>query len=209
MTSTRISGTEGYAEATDALVEQWQEISFADSHRPVLHLIPTVPGTVLDIGAGIGVDAAAFAAMGHRVVAVEPTDAFRKAGMARNPSAAIEWLDDSLPDLALLMTGSEKFDLVMLTGVWMHLDEAPRRQAMPRVASLVREGGLMIMSLRHGLVPAGRRMFEVSGDETIALARAQRLDLVLNLRTESIQAANRHAGVTWTWLAFAKGSDIP
>jgi hypothetical protein len=92
----------------------------------------------------------------------------------------------------------------MLAAVWMHLDARQRRQAMPRVASLIAAGGTMIMSLRHGAVPQGRRMFEVSADETIELAQAQGLDAVLNLRTDSVQEVNRRAGVTWTRLAFMK-----
>jgi 2-polyprenyl-3-methyl-5-hydroxy-6-metoxy-1,4-benzoquinol methylase len=202
--SGRASGTEGYAEEAETLVENWEKISFSDNHQPVLHVIPTVPCTVLDIGAGTGGDAACFAAMGHRVVAVEPTDELRVPGMALHPSSRIEWLNDSLPDLAVLMARDEMFDLVMLTAVWMHLDETQRRHAMPRVASLIRAGGIMIMSLRHGPVPQGRRMFEVSADETILLAQAQGLDAVLNLRTGSVQEVNRRAGVTWTRLAFMK-----
>jgi hypothetical protein len=76
---------------------------------------------------------------------------------------------------------------------------------MPNVAALVREGGVMIMMIRHGPVPAGRRMFEVSAEETIELAQMQDLRLVLNLREQSSQEANRAAGVDWTSLAFVKG----
>jgi hypothetical protein len=46
---------------------------------------------------------------------------------------------------------------------------------MPRVAGLVRLGGVMMLSLRYGPVPPGRRMFDVSADETIRLARAEGL----------------------------------
>ena len=137
----------------------------------MLHLIPAVPSHVLDIGSGTGRDAAWFAAQGHRVVAVEPTEALRLPAMALHRSPRIEWLDDSLPDLALLRSRGDSFDLVMLTAVWMHLDVQQRRQAMPNLAALVRGGGTVIMTLRHGPVPPGRRMFEISADETIELAR--------------------------------------
>jgi SAM-dependent methyltransferase len=207
LTFDRAIGTEGYAEEAERLVEHWQKVSFADSHRPVLHLIPTIPSRILDIGAGTGGDAAALAAMGHEVVAVEPTPELRRPGMALHPSSRIEWLDDSLPDLAVLTARDETFDVVMLTAVWMHLDEPRRWRAMPTVAAMVRAGGVMIMSLRHGPVPPGRRMFEVSAEETIQLARAQGLDPMLNLRSPSTQLANRLAGVTWTRLAFAKAPD--
>jgi hypothetical protein len=92
----------------------------------------------------------------------------------------------------------------MMTAVWMHLDALQQRRGMPAVASLVREGGVLILSLRHGPVPAGRRMFEVSAVETSGLARAQGLHPVLHERAPSIQAGNRLAGVTWTRLALRR-----
>jgi len=207
VTSVQVSGTEGYAEEAEELFKLYESIPAADAHRAVLHLIPTAPGSILDIGSGTGRDAAWFAAMGHRVVAVEPTDAMRIPATTLHPSPRIEWLDDSLPDLALLRARDERFDLVMLSAVWMHLDAEQRRQAMPNLAALVRAGGVMIMKVRHGPVPEGRRMFEVLPEETIELARTQGLHPVLNVRTESSQAANRRAGVSWTNLAFVRGKE--
>jgi SAM-dependent methyltransferase len=204
VTSTRVSGTEGYAEEAEELFKCYESFSAAEAHQTELHLIPTAPGSILDIGSGTGRDAAWFAAMGHRVVAVEPTDAMRIPAMARHPSPRIEWLNDSLPDLAVLRARGERFDAVMLTAVWMHLDAEQRRSAIPNVASLVRAGGAVIMKLRHGPVPPGRRMFEVSPEETIELAQMQGLQSVLNLRAESSQEQNRIAGITWTNLAFVK-----
>jgi SAM-dependent methyltransferase len=204
VTSVQVSGTEGYADEAEELFKRYESIPAADAHRGVLHLIPTAPGNVLDIGSGTGRDAAWFASQGHRVVAVEPTDAMRLPAMALHPSPRIEWLNDSLPDLTLLLERGERFDVVMLTAVWMHLDEEQRRRAMPNLASLVRGGGVTIMKIRHGPVPVGRRMFEVTSGETIELARMQDLQPVLNLRMDSSQEQNRIAGVTWTNLAFVK-----
>jgi SAM-dependent methyltransferase len=166
-----------------------------------MHLIPNDPCHVLDIGAGTGRDAAGFAALGHRVVAVEPTEEMRRGAMALHPSPLIEWLDDGLPDLAIVLARRGQFDVVMLTAVWMHLDEQQRRRAIPNVAALVRQGGVMIMTLRHGPVPPGRRMFEVSAEETIGLAQPLGFRCVLNRQAES---SLRQPGVTWTRLAFLK-----
>jgi SAM-dependent methyltransferase len=203
--SAPVSSTEGYAEQAEDLFRRYEGIPAADAHHAIRHLIPTPPCRVLDIGSGTGRDAAWFASLGHRVVAVEPTEALRLSAMALHPSPQIEWLDDSLPDLANLRSRGETFDLVMLTAVWMHLDEPQRRRAMPNLADLMRAGGTVIMKVRHGPVPPGRRMFEISPEETIELARAHGLHPVLNLRTESSQEANRLAGVTWTNLALEKG----
>jgi hypothetical protein len=117
MGSAPVRGTEGYAEAAPELIQRYDNLVFAEVHRPMLHLIPRVPCSAVDIGAGTGRDAAHLAAMGHRVVAVEPTDALRIPGMALHPSPLIEWLDDSLPDLAVLRARRQRFDLAMLTAV--------------------------------------------------------------------------------------------
>src|SRR5450755_564654 len=102
VTSVQVSGTEGYADEAEDLFKRYEGIPAADAHRAVRHLIPTAPGRVLDIGSGTGRDAAWFASMGHRVVAVEPTDALRLPAMVLHPSPQIEWLNDSLPELALV-----------------------------------------------------------------------------------------------------------
>jgi len=202
----RVSGTEGYADEAAELFRHYESISAAELHDCVSHLIPKSPGRIVDIGAGTGRDAAWFAEMGHRVVAVEPLDAMRIPAMALHPSPHIEWLDDSLPDLAVLCGRGERFDLVMLTAVWMHLDEAERIRAMPNVAALAKAGAAVAMTIRHGPVPPGRRMFAVSAEETIGLAATHALYPVLNQHRESTQAENRAAGITWTVLAFVKAA---
>ncbi|HUB16261.1 MAG TPA: class I SAM-dependent methyltransferase [Acetobacteraceae bacterium] len=196
------SGTEGYPDEADALFRQYESVSFAEVHRAAFPLMPPPPADVVDIGAGTGRDAAGFAALGYRVTAVEPTAALRQRAMTLHDSADIAWLDDSLPTLAVLSARNETFDIVMLTAVWMHLDHEQRRWAMPRVAALVRSGGVMMLSLRHGPVPAGRRMFEVTPDETIALAQSQGLRCIQHLKGQDSMLCR--PGVSWDRLVFVK-----
>ncbi|MBV8158868.1 MAG: class I SAM-dependent methyltransferase [Dyella sp.] len=166
----QITSTAGYGEQAEALVIQYESITFEDVHRDVLHLLPAAPARIADIGAGTGRDAAALARRGHHVVAVEPTAELREAGRKIHAGVSIDWLDDSLPALAKLREQSARFDVIMLTAVWMHLDAEERTQAMAAVDTLLADHGLVFLSLRHGPVPAGRRMFDVSAEETIALA---------------------------------------
>jgi SAM-dependent methyltransferase len=199
---TRASGTEGYGEEAEALLVQYESITFEQTQGSITQLIPTLPCRVLDIGAGTGRDAAGFASLGHRVLAVEPTDELRTRAAALHPLPEIEWLNDSLPDLALVRQRDELFDVVMLTAVWMHLDEGQRRLAMPNVASLVRPGGVMILSLRYGPVPPGRRMFAVPAEETIRLTQKEGLELTLH--RSHLDSVLKRPGVSWTRLAFAR-----
>jgi len=200
----QVSGTEGYADEAEALLARYESLSAAEVHRAVLHLLPAAPADVLDIGAGTGRDAAWFASLGHQVVAVEPTEMLRARARALHASPSITWVDDSLPDLAVLRARIQQFDLVMLTAVFMHLDQDQRIQAMPNIAGLLAPGGRLIMRLRHGPVPQGRRMFEVPADEVIAMAASQGLTAIFNHHGEASGAQNRRDGVTWTTVAFAK-----
>ena len=115
-----------------------------------------------------------------------------------HPESNIEWLDDSLPELARVLERGETFDVIMCSAVWMHLDLAERRRAMESVARLTRAGTRVFLTLRHGPVPPGRRMFDVSGEETVALAEPFGLVPIFQATRESSDAQNRAGGVRWT-----------
>jgi len=195
----RHDGTAGYEKDLDSLVRKLEGIPFADLHREVLPLLPAAPTVILDVGAGSGRDAAALVALGHKVIAVEPTAGLRERGQALHPVPDITWIDDALPDLASV---KGRFDVVMLTAVWMHLALEERPLAMQRIASLLNPGGFTCLTLRHGPVPEGRQMFEVSGSDTIGLAEAAGLKPILHLQNQV--ALSGAPGVTWTRLAFRK-----
>lgn len=196
-----LSGTEGYAQEAPELVERYETAAPEDIHGPVLRFFPSPPSRVVDIGAGTGRDAAWLARLGHRVVAAEPTREMREAAMRLHATEAIEWLDDGLPDLRLVRERGP-FDLVLMTAVFMHLDAAQRASAMPNLVALLAPGGVLSMTLRHGPVPEGRRMFDVQGEEVIGLA--PELALLSNERRDSLRREANRAGVTWTQLAFRK-----
>jgi len=194
----------GYAaSATPELIARYDAIPVEDIYAPVLDLFPATPSRIADIGAGTGRDCAWLAGLGHNLLAVEPVDALRCAGMKLHDSPAIQWLEDALPALEHVPAGT-RFDLLLLCAVWQHLGEEAQGPAMRRLAALTAPGGRIIMSLRHGPGAADRPVFPVRPDRTIDDARASGLQLLRRRRSESVQAENRAAGVYWTWLAFLK-----
>lgn len=198
MSDTPIEGAQGYSAEAPALLKLYEGVTFEEAHAGVFDLIPASPIDVLDVGAGTGRDAAWFASRGDRVTAIEPTREMREGAIALHPSPNIDWIDDCLPDLASVRGRS--FDLVWMSAVWMHFIAAERAAMMPVVAALVKSGGALMISLRHGPLPEGRRMFEVSAEETIALARDSNLDPVRNGDFPSSHAP----GVIWNRLWFRR-----
>lgn len=199
MPGDRLDSKAGYAENADALVAQYESITFAETHRDTLHLLPAAPARILDIGAGSGRDAAALCALGHSVVAVEPTAALRQQGQRLHAQAPIVWLDDELPDLPRLAARGDSYDRIYLTAVWMHLDAQERARAMARLRDLIAPEGLIIMSLRHGPIPEGRRMFDVSTSETEELAGRHRLRAVFQAERGDMLG---RPDVRWSLLAL-------
>ena len=197
----RFTRMQGYDENAKELATRYESIVFADMYRNVRHLFPCSPSRVLDIGAGSGRDAAMFALNGHSVVAVEPTASLRQEGMRIHDGEAIEWVDDRLPFLAQLKTRGGRFDFILLTAVWMHLDETERREAMASLADLIEPSGRISMSLRHGPAPTGRRMFEVSVAETIELAALFGFRAIHTIKQEDVQG---RSDVCWDFIVFEK-----
>jgi SAM-dependent methyltransferase len=195
---------EGYQQAADArFIARYESISSDAVYAPVREYLPGSPVRIADIGAGTGRDAGWFAAQGHTVTAVEPVEALREAGKRRHRDQDIAWVDDRLPTLRELAC-REPFHLLTLCGVWQHLDDTARVQAMPVLAGLLELGGKLIVSLRHGPGGAGRRVFPVSVEATLRDARNSGLALLHRAAAPSVQQGNRALGVSWTWLVLRK-----
>ena len=194
---------EGYAAVSDQWIERSEAIPAERMLQPVLDLLPRPPDRAVDIGAGSGRDAAWLAAQGNRVTAIEPVARLRCAGIERHGALPIEWLDDRLPELTAVPAGS-KFDLLLVNGVWQHLDASQQRTAMRRLAELAHAGATLVVSLRHGPGAATRPVHEIDTPGTIRNAQDAGFELVRERRAESWQDANKVAGVYWTWLALRR-----
>lgn len=192
----------GYAAAAPELIARYDALPVEGIFAPVADLLPAAPCRIADIGAGTGRDAAWLAGLGHWVTAVEPVAALREAGIALHPDLAIRWRDGRLPDLAALAGDEGGFDLILLIAVWQHLDDAQRQIAMRRLAALMAPGARLILYYRHGPASPGRPVHAGRIEDTIAAAAESGLRLVRQRVAESVQAANRAAGVHWTWLVF-------
>lgn len=199
--SSTVPGAAGYGANASVLAAQYESITFADVYRDLLHLFPVHPCAVLDIGAGSGRDAAELSRRGHQVVAVEPTAELRHEGQRIHRDLAIEWVDDHLPTLGALRRTNRRFNVILLTAVWMHLDQGERSAAMEALAELSVDGGVTFMSLRHGPIPEGRRMFDVSADSTIRLAASCGFGCAFEAEREDMLG---RSDVRWSFLALRK-----
>lgn len=108
----------------------------------------------MDVGAGSGADSAWFSSLGHEVLAVEPTFELRRRAMELHPSPRITLVDDCLPHLRSVAAVQQDFELIVVAGVWTHLDELQRSEALRTLTSLMTRDGAILVSIRQGRPPA-------------------------------------------------------
>lgn len=192
----------GYADAAEDQIARMEAIDTARLLAPVAACVGR-PARMLDVGAGAGRSAAWFAGRGSLALAVEPVAELRDAGQARH-GAAVRWIDDRLPALETVRASGERFDLILLSGVWQHLDAPDRAEAMPALAGLLATDGVLILSLRHGPGAPTRPVFPCTPEAAIGLARDAGLSLRHRAETGSVQPENIANGVHWTWLALGR-----
>ena len=137
------------------LAERYDQPALLESYSPVEDLIASTSADslALDIGAGSGRDAAWLASKGYEVVAVEPSSGMRDEAQRRHEDTRIRWLDDRLPGLSRVHELALSFDLILLSAVWQHIAPQDRQRAFRKMSSLLKPGGLLLMTSSAGTAP--------------------------------------------------------
>ena len=190
---------------TDALIAQYDGVDPADVHADwaPAHLREE-PGFACDIGAGSGRDANWLAARGWEVVAVEPS-ALRNLAAERSHPRVV-WMNDAMPDLRVLRALGRRFDLILLSAVWMHVAPTVRERAFRMLSELLSPSGLLVITLRRGGDAAentARGFHDTSAEELIGFANRR----AIALRSHTTQPDLTRPGIHWESLVFAMPDD--
>ncbi|MBA6294414.1 methyltransferase domain-containing protein [Colwellia sp. MB02u-9] len=210
-----------YNENANKLAQQYLSKSFDEVHQSWSQLLPSViknaHARILDIGAGSGRDAkhiAQLAAHTHgtenkvQIVAVEPANLLAELGARQTTGLNVKWLTDSLPALSVITKQEVSFDLILLSAVWMHIPVSDRARSIRKLANLLKPGGKLVISLRHGQTIEDRnerKMHNVCADELKQLASDVGLFTKLETQKESDKLGRDH--VSWQTLVLQMPDD--
>lgn len=198
--------TKYYNVNAEWLSEYYNSLAVDSIHRSwIKSNLPEKPGIACDIGAGSGRDANWLAERGWDVVAVEPSNEMRQLAQ-KQTHPNVTWLDDSLPDLAKLKLLGHRFDLVLLSAVWMHVPPAKRERAFRIISELLKPSGVLVITLRQGSDEAEnleRDFHEVTADELLEFARRR----ALSLTRQTTEPDQKRGHVRWQTLVFTMPDD--
>ena len=193
-----------YDANAETVSARYEETAAEDIHAWLLDLLPAIPATVLDVGAGSGRDAAWLAAKGYDVIAVEPSANMRVASARLHPTTRVHWINDTLPALGAVTRSGLAFDLILLSAVWMHVPAGDRARAFRKMINLLKPGGLIALTLRHGPAEPERGIHPVPLAEVEALVRNQ--GAFIERTTEAKDELGR-GDVRWTQIAIRLPGD--
>ncbi|MDK9759454.1 class I SAM-dependent methyltransferase, partial [Vibrio sp. D173a] len=164
------SKTDFYHQYAQQLSTQYNSIDFESVHRSWQPYWPMQGDKVLDIGAGSGRDARWRQQQGCDVIAIEPSQGLRELG-AQHTGAQVTWMDDSLPSLSRTENLGMRFDLILVSAVWMHLPTSYRERAFRKLSNLLAPNGRLVITLRHGEFSDERQGYPVSVQELEQFAK--------------------------------------
>jgi len=192
---------EYYNQHAEEVCKLYDDLTFEQVHREWLHFIPK-EGAVLDIGAGSGRDARYFASKGLTTYAVEPASDLLEKAKSYSSSNKIQWFRDQLPTISSIFKLERQFDLILLSAVWMHLSQNEREASIANAKKLLKDAGIIVLTLRYGNFSDDRSSFEVSVEEIKTLAYANRLDVVYLSELENDQLGRND--VVWQTVVLRK-----
>ena len=167
-----------YEQRPEEFLNRYERLDTEEIHDDWLSFLPTTQLLILDVGAGSGRDAAWFAEQDHEVVAVEPTDALRQRAQEIHPSPRIQWLDDRLPALDEVHSLDYKFDIILLSAIWMHVPPSDRERAFRKLTELLKPGGHLVITLHSELPEDKRTAYETSTAELRDLSHSFALEFL-------------------------------
>jgi SAM-dependent methyltransferase len=203
------------------LAQQYLSKTFDEVHQSWSLLLPSIiknpNARILDVGAGSGRDVkylTELAAKTHndknniKIFAAEPAKELSQLGQKTTQGLNVKWLEDSLPALSNVTKQEISFDLILLSAVWMHIPASDRTRSIRKLANLLKPGGKLVISLRHGQTTEEckqRKMHHVCADELKKIATDVGLFTKLETAKEEDKLGRNH--VSWQTVVLQMPDD--
>lgn len=160
-----IHNVEVYDKLAKKFFETYEEVTFENVHSKILGLFSSSDRlNVLDVGCGSGRDAVAIKKLGHVVTGVDPSSEMINLASAKH-GGNVEWMVDGLPRLVKVSSLRQKYDVILVSAVWMHLSPEHQEQSLTVLKGLLSPGGVLAISWRNKASESQRIFFDVDDEQ--------------------------------------------
>ncbi len=122
------------------------------------------------LAAAVAVTQNGWLKKGFLVDAIDMSEGMLNEAEATNAHPNVAYFQDSMPALEKVREKQEKYDVITLSAVWMHLSPEERAESFRHILEVAKPGAVVLFTLRHGPSPEDRPMFEVSVEELKKMA---------------------------------------
>ncbi|MFA0086365.1 methyltransferase domain-containing protein [Vibrio sp. 10N.261.51.F12] len=192
-----------YRKNAQSLSEQYNVLDFDKVHSAWKPYWPLAGDVVLDVGAGSGRDAKWMMEQGAEVFALEPCKELLAIGKAFS-GPKVTWIEDELPSLNQIQSLGIRFNVILVSAVWMHIAPSARSRAFRKLSNLLAPNGKLVISLRHGGFDDGRVSYPVSVTELEQLAQDTAL---LARQVQESEDSLKRTNVSWQTAVFSLPDD--
>lgn len=148
---------EFYNKNINQCVSQYESLTFDMVHGELVKKEIKEKSKILDVGCGTGRDAFYLANNGHIVTALDPSDEMLKFAKKNNNHENIEYVKSSLPNLENI---KGKFDFILISAVWMHLDTEEQKKSLKNLKKKLNKNAKILILVRHGKFSDGRTSYD-------------------------------------------------
>jgi len=180
-----------YTRQAATLSAQYNQLTTPEVFPQIESCLPRA--RALDVGCGNGRDAHWLATQGFMVDALDGATGMLEQARAQHAHPHVTYHHDMLPELKNIQATGHRYDFILLSAVWMHIEPQQRAQALNNLVKLAKPGAHILLSLRHGPAPQDRPMFDVSIDELRGLSAPRLLymeQLAQDNRTDQLGRSN-------------------
>lgn len=192
-----------YNKNIEKCINQYESLTFNDVHGASVENEIKADARVLDIGCGTGRDANYLASSGRKVVAIDPSNEMISYAKQNNSHENIEYLQSELPTLKNV-TG--KFDFVLMSAVWMHLDSDIQKESLKLLKNILKKNGKMMILLRNGEFSDGRESYPFISNDFDVLK--EDLNLSSKMLSGTKEDLLNRTDVSWSKLLISRNDKV-